>query len=52
MCAINCIDAILPPWAFPDDLNNDQLVMMLSNHPELMGTDYLQDIGKLKGKQS
>ena len=51
-CAINCIDAILPPRTFPKDLNNDQLVMMLSKHPKLMGTDYLQDIGKLKGKQS
>ena len=50
--SINCIDALLPPRTFPKDLNNNQLVMMLSNHPRLMGTDYHEDIGKLKGKQS
>ena len=49
-CAINCIDAImLPPRTFPKDLNNDQLIMMLSNHPRLKG---MEDIDKLKGKQS
>ena len=50
--SINCIDVLLPPRTFPKDLNNNQLVMMLSNHPRLMGTDCHEDIGKLKGKQS
>ena len=42
------IDALLPLWTFPKDLNNEQLVMMLNNHPILMGADYHHDIGRLK----
>ena len=42
------IDALLPLWTFPKDLNNEQLVMMLTNHPILMGADYHDDIGRLK----
>ena len=48
-CAINYTDALLPPQTHPKELNNDQVVMILSN---LMEADYHQDIGKLKGKQA
>ena len=43
------IDALIPPWTFPKDLNNEQIMMMLNNHPILMGADYHNDIGRLKG---
>ena len=41
-------DALLPPQIFPKDLNSEQLVMMLANHPIFKGTDYHHDIGRLK----
>ena len=42
-------DALLPPRTFPKDLTDEQLVMMLTNHPILMGADYHHDIQRLKG---
>ena len=49
LCVILIIDALLPPRTFPNDLTNEQLVMMLTNHPILMGMDYHHDIQRLKG---
>ena len=37
------------PRTFSKDMNNEQLALWLSNHPDLVGTDYQSDIDKLKG---
>lgn len=34
---------------FSKHLNNEQLSLWLQNHPSLIGTDYREDINKLKG---
>ena len=49
LCIFLIIDALLSPRTFPKDLTNEQLVMMLTNHPILMGMDYHHDIQRLKG---
>jgi hypothetical protein len=41
---------IQQPRAFSRDMNNEQLALWLSNHPDLVGTDYQSDIDKLKGR--
>ena len=35
---------------FSTDMNNKQLTKWLRNHPSLTGTDYEEDISKLRGK--
>lgn len=37
------------PLIFSKGMNNEQLARWLSNHPSLIGTDYQEDIDKLKG---
>ena len=37
------------PLTFSKDMSNEQLAQWLSNHPNLLGTDYQEDISKLKG---
>ena len=34
---------------FSKDMNNEQLAVWLTNHPSLTGTDYDEDIRKLRG---
>ena len=34
---------------FSKDMNNEQLAVWLTNHPSLTGTDYGEDIRKLRG---
>ena len=34
---------------FSKDLSNEQLAQWLRNHPSLIGTDYEEDISKLRG---
>ena len=36
------------PLTFSEDMSNEQLALWLSNHPKLVGTDYREDITKLK----
>ena len=43
-------EIIIPqPSSFSKHLNNEQLALWLLNHPNLAGTDYEDDINKLKG---
>ena len=35
----------------PKDMSNEQLALWLRNHPSLSGTDYEEDISKLRGAQ-
>ena len=37
------------PLIFSKGMNNEQLALWLTNHPSLIGTDYQEDIEKLKG---
>ena len=37
------------PLSFSKHLNNEQLALWLQNHPNMAGTDYRDDINKLKG---
>ena len=34
---------------FSKDMSNEQLAVWLSNHPSLTGTNYEEDISKLRG---
>ena len=34
---------------FSEDMSYDQLAVLLTNHPKLVGTSYQHDISKLKG---
>ena len=34
---------------FSKDMSNEQLALWLRNHPSLSGTDYEEDISKLRG---
>ena len=43
------VDVHPQPLTFSEDMSNEQLALWLSNHPKLRGTDYQQDISKLKG---
>ena len=36
---------------FSKDMSNEQLALWLRNHPSLSGTDYEEDISKLRGTQ-
>ena len=38
------------PLTFSKDMSNEQLAQWLSSHPDLAGTDYREDIAKLKSK--
>ena len=46
------VDTCPQPLTFSEDMSNEQLALWLSNHPKLKGTDYQQDISKLKGTDS
>ena len=37
---------------FSKDMSNEQLSLWLRNHPSLSGTNYEEDISKLRGKLS
>ena len=37
------------PSVFSKDMSNEQLAVWLRNHPRLTGTNYEEDIGKLRG---
>ena len=43
----------MPPQLleFSKDMSYEQLAVWLTNHPQLVGADYQQDISKLRGKQ-
>ena len=43
------VDVSPQPLTFSKDMSNEQLAQWLSNHPNLTGTDYQEDISKLKG---
>ena len=43
------VDVGPQPLTFSKDMSNEQLAQWLSNHPNLLGTDYQEDISKLKG---
>ena len=43
------VDVQPQPSNFSKDMNNEQLAVWLTNHPSLAGTDYKEDIGKLRG---
>ena len=42
-------DVQLQHAKFSKDMNNEQLAVWLTNHPSLTGTDYDEDIRKLRG---
>ena len=44
------VDVSLQPLTFSKDMSNEQLALWLSSHPNLTGTDYHEDIGKLRGR--
>ena len=44
------VDVGPQPLTFSKDMSNEQLALWLSNHPNLTGTDYHEDIGKLRGR--
>ena len=41
---------VLHPLVFSKDMNSKELAEWLRNHPSLTGTDYEEDISKLRGK--
>jgi hypothetical protein len=43
------LDAPPQPLEFSKDMSCEQLAVWLTNHPQLVGADYQQDISKLKG---
>ena len=44
------VDVSPQPLTFSKDMSNEQLALWLSNHHDLTGTDYQEDITKLKSK--
>ena len=38
-----------PPSTFSKEMSSEQLAQWLRNHPNLTGTDYKEDISKLRG---
>ena len=42
------VDVHPQPLTFSKDMSNEQLAQWLSSHPDLAGTDYREDIAKLK----
>ena len=43
------LDVPPQPLEFSKDMSYEQLAVWLTNHPQFMGADYQQDIGKMKG---
>ena len=43
------LDASPKPLEFSKDMSYEQLAVWLINHPQFVGADYQQDIGKLRG---
>ena len=43
------LDVCLQPLTFSKDMSNEQLALWLRNHSSLSGTNYEQDISKLRG---
>jgi hypothetical protein len=43
------VDGPPQPVIFSKDMSYKQLAMWLTNHPQLVGAEYQQDISKLKG---
>ena len=43
------LDVRSQPLTFSKDMNNEQPAQWLRNHPSLTGTDYEEDISKLRG---
>ena len=43
------VDAHPRPLTFSKEMNNDHLAQWLMNHPSFTGTNYQQDINKLRG---
>jgi hypothetical protein len=43
------VDVRSQPLTFSKDMSNEQLVVWLTNHLQLMGADYQQDISQLRG---
>ena len=44
------VDVHPQPLTFSMEMSNEQLALWLRNHPSLTGTDYEEDISKLRGK--
>ena len=43
-------ETVIPqPMNFSRDMSNEQLALWLRNHPNLSGTDYQEDVAKIKG---
>jgi hypothetical protein len=47
--AASQVDGPPQPVIFSKEMNCEQLAVWLTNHPQLEGVDYQQDINKLKG---
>ena len=43
------VDVCSQPLAFSKDMSNEQVALWLRNHPSLSGTNYEEDISKLRG---
>ena len=43
------VDVRSPSLTFSKDMSNEQLALWLRNHPSLSGTNYEEDIRKLRG---
>jgi hypothetical protein len=43
------VDVRSLPLTFSKDMSNEQLALWLRNHPSLRGTNYEEDISKLRG---
>jgi hypothetical protein len=43
------LDVLSQSLTFSKDMSNEQLAQWLKNYPSLTGTDYEEDIGKLRG---
>ena len=46
------VDVYSQPLPFSKRMSNEQLAQWLRNHPSLSGTDYEEDISKLRGTLS
>jgi hypothetical protein len=47
--AASQVDGPPQPVIFSSEMSCEQLAVWLTNHPQLVGADYQQDISKLKG---
>ena len=43
------VDVHIQSLTFSKDMSNEQLALWLRNHPSLSGTNYEEDISKLRG---